>query len=104
MDFKILRTYRALGDQWYAVVYFSDLKQQNEIHLSSEKEDPVKKAEALYASLSASMPQNIEKETANQTKIIIDGKIIYSGTSAETLDLSAALKQHFTVSAKVVAK
>lgn len=105
MKYEILRKYRAFGGALYVVLYFPEIGTQNEIRIDSEKEDLTAKAEALYASLSA--PQKTEEQkpqSTTQTKIIVDGKIIYSGTASENIDISTDLKRQFTVSAKVMVK
>jgi hypothetical protein len=105
MKYKILRKYQAFGGTQYAVIYFPDIGMQNEIRISSEKEDLTAKAEALYASLSAPQKSEEQKPIAiAQTKIIVDGKIIFSGSVSENMDISTDMRKQFTVSSKVVAK
>jgi hypothetical protein len=105
MKYEILRKYRAFGGDMYAVLYFPETSMQNEVCIDSEKEDLTAKANALYASLSAPQKSEEQKPIAiAQTKIIVDGKIIFSGTVSENMDLSTDMRKQFTVSAKVVAK
>jgi hypothetical protein len=105
MKFEILRKYRAFGGAQYAVLYFPEIGMQNEVRLDSEKEDITAKAEALYMSLSAPQKSEEQKPIAiAQTKIIVDGKIIFSGIVSENIDISTAMRKQFTLSAKVVAK
>jgi hypothetical protein len=105
MKFEILRKYRAFGGAMYAVLYFPEISMQNEVRIDSEKEDLTAKAEALYASLFTSQKSEEQKPiTIAQTKIIVDGKIIFSGNVSENIDISTAMRKQFTLSAKVVAK